>query len=161
MAEDFKAIETQEEFNERIKDRLERERSTISKQFEEQIRKAEADRDTYKGQIEGFQTSAKENAEKISTLETQLAEVSSKAAGLEVENLRTQVAIDKGLPLELRDRLNGKTKEELEKDADSLGELFKKQNNKNIPQFEQHEDNPADQKKAALLELAKGLKKGD
>ena len=79
MAE-FTPINTQEEFDKAIQARLERERSTISKKFEEDIKKTEKERDGYKSQIEGFQTSAKENAEKITDLETQLAEATKKAS---------------------------------------------------------------------------------
>ena len=66
MAE-FTAINTQEEFDERIKDRLGRERATLTKQFEEkyadydQIKK---DKDALSSQIEELQKTAKENAEK-------------------------------------------------------------------------------------------------
>lgn len=140
MAEGFTPINTQEEFNQRIQDRLARERATIAKEYEEkygdydQVKK---DRDEFSNQIEGFQKTAKENAEKITGLETQLAEATKKASGLELENLRTQVAIDKGLPMEIRGRLNGATKEELEKDADSLKGLFDQQNRQGLPPFQQ------------------------
>lgn len=161
MAEDFKTIETQEEFNERIKDRLDRERSTISRQFEDQIKKAEADRDAYKNQVEGFQTSAKENAEKITDLETKLEEANKKAAGLELENLRTQVAIEKGLPMTLKGRLNGATKEELEADADSLKNIFRTANNRDIPGFTQTEGRQVDEKKAEMKKMVSKLRKGE
>lgn len=138
MAE-FTAINTQEEFDERIKDRLGRERATLTKQFEEkyadydQIKK---DKDALSSQIEELQKTAKENAEKAEGLETQLAEANKKASDLELENLRTNIALDKGLPMELRGRLHGTTKEELEKDADDLKGIFAAQNRKDLPGFQ-------------------------
>lgn len=164
MADNFTPINTQEEFDNAIKSRLERERATISKQYEdyEQIKK---ERDDFSTQIEDFQKTAKENADKISGLESQLAEEKKKAAGFELDNLKTQIAIDKGLPMGLRGRLNGTTKEELEKDADILAEMFKKGNNKGIPGFEPEGDSKTKDKearrKAALLKVAKGLKEGE
>lgn len=161
---DFTPINTQEEFDQRIQERLSRERATIEKKYEdyEQIKK---DRDSFSSQIEDFQKTAKENADKITTLETQLTEANQKAAGFELENLRTQVAIDKKLPMELRGRLNGKTKEELEKDADILAGVFRRENNRNIPGFSGDEHSEKDDKetrrKAALLKVAKGLKEGE
>ena len=161
MAEGFTPINTQEEFNQRIQERLVRERATVTKEFEEkyadyeQIKK---DRDAFSGQIEGFQKTAKENAEKITGLETQLAEATKKASGLELENLRTQVAIDKGLPMEIRGRLNGTTKEELEKDADSLKKIFVDKNRKGLPEFEQAGSGESEESKKAA-EMKKLLKK--
>ena len=137
---DFIPINTQDEFDEKIKERLARERATITKQFEEkyadydQIKK---DRDAFSSQIEGLQKTAKENADKITGLEADLAKANEKASGLELENLKTQIALDKGLPMDLRGRLNGTTKEELEKDADSLKGIFSAQNRKDLPGFQQ------------------------
>lgn len=165
---DFIPIETQEALDAVIKDRLARERATITKQFEEKYAdydQLKKERDDFSTQVEGYQKTAKENADKITDLETQLAEEQKKSTGFELENLKTQIAIDKGLPMNLRGRLNGTTKDELEKDADSLLEVFKQQNNKGIPGFEPNEGgngtNKDDQKKAALLKVAKQLKEGE
>jgi hypothetical protein len=48
----------------------------------------------------------------------------AKVPGLEAENLRLRIALDKGLSLDLLGRLNGETKEELEADADALLAMF-------------------------------------
>lgn len=140
MSETFTPINTQEEFDQKIQDRLARERAKIVKEIEEKYgdyEQLKKDRDAFSGQIEGFQKTAKENADKITDLETQLAAATEKASGLELENLRTQVAIDKGLPMEIRSRLSGATKEELEKDADSLKGLFDQKNRQGLPAFQQ------------------------
>lgn len=164
---DFTPINTQDEFDEKIKERLARERATITKQFEEkyadydQIKK---DRDAFSSQIEGYQKTEKENADKISGLETQLAEATQKASGLELENLKTQIALDKGLPMELRGRLNGTTKEELEKDADSLKGIFSAQSRKGLPGFEAYDSSPQStdaKKKADLKNMVGNLRKGE
>ncbi len=134
MAE-FTPINTQEEFDAAIKPRLERERATISKKYED-YDQIKSERDSFASQIADFEKSAKENTDKITDLQNQLDVATKKASSLEVENLKTQIAIDKGLPMELRGRLNGATKEELEKDAESLKEIFKKENQKNLPGFQ-------------------------
>lgn len=163
MGDTFTPITTQEEFDQAIKPRLERERATISKQYEDydQIKK---ERDDFSIQIEGFQKTAKENEDKISGLETQLAAEKKKSSGLELENLKTQIALDKGLPMELRGRLNGTTKEELEKDADSLKGIFSRQNRTNLPGFDAHDSSPqsAEAKRNADLKNMVGkLRKGE
>ena len=166
MAE-FTPIGTQEEFDERIKDSLARERATITKQFEEKYAdydQLKKDRDAFSNQIEEFQKTAKENADKISGLETKLEDANKKASSLELENMKTQVALDKGLPMELRGRLNGTTKEELEKDADGLKGIFNRENRKNLPPFEPDDGSPQSKdakRKADLKDMVGKLRKGE
>lgn len=132
----FEPINTQEEFDTAIKARLERERSTVSKQFEEKIAGLNTSIETLTSERAAFEKSANENAEKITSLTSQLEEANQKVSAYELDSIRTQVAIEKGLPMEIRNRLAGGTKEEIEKDADSLATFFKNQNNKNLPPFE-------------------------
>lgn len=154
---DFTPINTQEEFDQRIQDRLARERATIEKKYEnfDQIKK---ERDTFSSQIAGYQKTAKENADKVTDLETQLAAATQKAAELELESLRTQVAIDKGLPMQFRSRLNGTTKEELEADADSLKGIFDQQNRMNLPGFQGGNDSD-DYSKTGKVNEDRAMKK--
>lgn len=65
------------------------------------------------------------------TLRAQLEELQTKLADQETEYqtaaaraLRYEVAADAGLPLTVADRLQGATREDLEKDAESLGALL-------------------------------------
>lgn len=157
---DFIPINTQEEFDAAIKPRLERERATISKKYED-YDQIKSERDSFAAQIADFEKSVKENADKITNLETQLDAANKKATSFELENLRTQVAIDKGLSMELRGRLNGATKEELEKDADNLKEIIGKSNRADLPGFE-HSDGPQkDETKAEIKKMVGKLRKGE
>jgi hypothetical protein len=58
-------------------------------------------------------------------LEKRASEAEAKLAPTTLENLRLRVAIDKKLPVELVDRLQGSTKEEIETDAENLLKLVK------------------------------------
>ena len=155
---DFTPINTQEEFDRAIQERLGRQRAQIEEQFKD-YDQIKADRDKYAEQITGFETTAKENAGKITELEAKLEEANKKVGEYEMENLRTQVALDKGLPMELRGRLNGSTKEELEKDADSLKKIFGDKNRENLPGFEQLDPGDATGRKKEKEEMRKLIKK--
>ena len=129
---EFIPINTQEEFDSAIKSRLARERDTISKQY--------ADYDDLKASIKNLTDqnnaltqAASEHGEKMKSLQDQLSEANTKINGYQMDILKTNIAVEKGLPLELRDRLSGSTEEELKSDADKLVKLFAAQNNSNIP----------------------------
>lgn len=163
MADSFTPINTQEEFDNAIKARLERERATISKKYEgyDQMK---TDYETLSKEKESWQKTEKEKSDKIAELEKQLTEANTKVSSLELEDLRTQVAIEKGLPMSLRGRLNGTTKEDLEKDADSLAGIFKEKNNANIPGFEPGDNLPQSEeakKRAEYKSMLGKLRKGE
>ena len=129
---EFIPINTQEEFDSAIKSRLARERDTVSKQF--------ADYDDLKTSVKNLTDqnnaltqAASEHNEKMKTLQDQLAEANEKISGYQMAAMKTNIAVEKGLPLELRDRLSGATEEELKADAEKLAKLFTMQNNSNIP----------------------------
>lgn len=129
---EFIPINTQEEFDSAIKSRLARERDTVSKQY--------ADYDDLKASIKNLTDqnnaltqAASEHGEKMKSLQDQLAEANTKINGYQMDILKTNIAVEKGIPLELRDRLSGATEEELKADADKLAKLFTMQNNSNIP----------------------------
>ena len=158
MAEEFKAITTQEEFDAAIKSRLERERSTIQKQY--------ADYESLKQQVadltneKGTWTQTLEAEKK--KIQDQLDEANTKVKGLETENLKTKIAIEKGLPLELRTRLSGTTEEEIRADADSLAKLFSAEQRRDLPGFDAGRSDSgsgADKENAAYLKMLKDMTK--
>lgn len=117
MAE-FTPITTQEDFDSRIRDRLERERKTVQQQF--------ADYDT-------IRTSLGEKTKEAETLTAQLADVQKQFAEAQgqlkssrSDLAKTRIALEKGLPMELCNRLTGDTEEELRQDAEELEKLFRK-----------------------------------
>ena len=61
----------------------------------------------------------------VERLTTERDGVKTEAQRTAEENMRLRVALEKGIPAELIDRLRGGTKEELESDADQLLELVK------------------------------------
>ena len=118
MAE-FKAIETQEELNRIIEERLGRERAKYAK-FDE-----------YKADSEAFAAfKGKDYEGRIKELEGDLAKKSGdldsmtkRAKTAERSLLRSRVAREEGLPAERADRLNGEDEKALREDAKALSKF--------------------------------------
>ena len=116
----FKTIETQEELDSIIKDRLERERAKYNGYMSaEDVQKL---KDTYEA------TTKAEN-EKYSALEKEKEDLMAKVKGYEVGTLKTKVALANGLPIGVTDYLKGETEEELTESAKTLSSMF----NSNVP----------------------------
>lgn len=115
MSEEFKPIETQEQLNAVIGERL----SRVEKKYSEEaagLRK-EIDTLTAKG---------KEDASKIADLEKTKAEYEAKVKKYETDSVKTRIAREFNIPDAFADRLKGATEEELKKDAEALAKAFPK-----------------------------------
>ena len=125
---DFKAIDTQEQFEEAIKARLERDRKTYRKAFEEEMReKGWKSPDEIEGltkdlnsQIDALNTAAAETAKAMAAKDEEIAAGAKYRTDLE----KTRIALQAGLKIEYADRLRGETKEEWEADAEELAKDF-------------------------------------
>lgn len=116
---EFTPINTQEEFDAKIKDRLARERDSITKKYEgwvspEDHAKTLAD---YQKQIDDITASHSQDSEAIKTLTAQVK-------SFETANLKSKVAYELGLPYGMSSRIAGETEEEIRKDAQSLKDLI-------------------------------------
>lgn len=142
MADEFKPINTQEEFNAAIADRLRRERETAIKPYADydQIKK---DLGTAQGQL----------AERDKTIAT----LSSKVKGYETDSAKTRAALAAGLPYEMAPRLAGETEEDFKKDAEALVKLIG-QNKQDPPPLRDPEGPAPDPKTAALKGLLNKIK---
>lgn len=118
MSEEFKPIETQEELDSIIKDRLKRERDTTNKRFEGWIspddhQKALNDAnkafDDYKKAHEGD--------------EQTIADLTAKNKEYETAALKSRIAHETGLSYEWISRISGDDEASIRKDAESLKKL--------------------------------------
>lgn len=111
----FKVIETQEELDRIITERLERERAKYNGFMSaEDVQKM---KDTYEA------TTKAEN-EKYSALEKEKEDLMAKVKDYEVGTLKTKVALSNGLPIGVTDYLKGETEEELAESAKALSSMF-------------------------------------
>lgn len=112
----FKVIETQEELDNIIKNRIER----VRKEYDgfmsaEDVQKL---KDTYEAKV-------KEDGEKYTTLEKEKNDLLTKVKGYEVNALKTKVALAINLPMGATQFLKGETEEELAESAKALATMFK------------------------------------
>lgn len=130
---DFKPIETQEEFDERIKDRLARERA----KFDGYLSKDEVDalKTDYENKLNAYQgyTSPDDLATKENELKSQISNLTVENESLKLGQLKDKVSHEFGLPYELRNRLQGKNEDELKEDAENLSKIFKTNKKATLP----------------------------
>ena len=131
---DFKVIESQEQFDEAIKKRIEQADRTTKEAFKDYLSPEEVKKlkDDFDVQIKDMQ---KKNKEDLDALKNQMAtdseklnkvnELEGKCQEYELKITRYNVAHEKGIPFEFAERLVGTTKEELEKDAESISSFVK------------------------------------
>lgn len=136
MAE-FTPIMTQEDFDAAISERLKREQAKYS------------DYDTIKSDLGTLRVQLSAKDAEISTLQ-------GKVKGYETDSVKTRIALETGLPLDLRTRLTGETEEEIRADANKLAKLFGQQ--KDPAPLRDTEPPVADEKTAAYKSLLNNLK---
>lgn len=156
MAE-FKVIESQEQLNEVIGERLKRERESVRESVQKEYEEKYKDYDTYKSQVDSF------NDEKES-YENQIKELQEKATSfdtlqtnynkLESESLKVKVALKNGIPYEMASRLSGEDEEALNKDAQAMAKFMP---TKKAP-LRDPESKTKEQGEEAYKNLLKGLK---
>ncbi|MBQ6722488.1 MAG: hypothetical protein IJQ88_10015 [Clostridia bacterium] len=119
MAE-FTPINTQEELNNIIGERLKRERETVTKELQEQITAKNGEISKAKTDLEALNKKLEEANQKISGIPA----LEEKIKGYEKASVKSKVAREIGIPYELAERLNGETEEDIRKDAESMKKLI-------------------------------------
>ncbi|RGW15211.1 capsid assembly scaffolding protein Gp46 family protein [Enterococcus asini] len=112
----FKVIETQEELDQIIEGRLARQKEVLEKQFADYDQLKTRNEELEK-EVGTLQTTINESNEKAKTFDTTISDLNAKIAGYETASLRTKIALQNGLPLDLADRLVGEDEESLNADA--------------------------------------------
>nr|DAL96331.1 MAG TPA: major capsid protein [Caudoviricetes sp.] len=120
----FKPIETQEELNDIIKERLARQKESFDKDLAdlEQLKTRNSELETEVGTL---QATIEENQNATSQHNQTISELNNKIAGYETANLRTKIALKNGLPFDLADRLVGEDEDSLTADAERLAKFMK------------------------------------
>ncbi|MEG0906573.1 MAG: hypothetical protein RSA49_05185 [Anaerovoracaceae bacterium] len=116
---DFTPINTQEEFDAAISDRLKQERETIAKNYSDydtmkvRLENIEKDNGSLKAKIE-------ENDKKIKGYEEEKISLTTKLQGYETNSVKMRIAQEVGLPIGLADRLSGDNEEAIRSDAEGM-----------------------------------------
>ena len=152
---EFTPINSQEEFDAAIKDRLARQETKIRGEYAdyEDLKKQAGEWKETKATYE--KTIADQKAE-YDTLNGKYTEATGKIAKLETEGLKTKVAIETGLPVGLFDYLKGSTEEEIRKSAEELGKFTK--GSQAPPLADPEVDQEKDKKQAAMKKMLREMK---
>ena len=161
----FKVIETQEELDNIVQERLDKvfkkhkgEMVELEKKFEGYLSPEDAQKlkASYEDKEKELNGSLSSKDEKYKEIEAKLAEANKKISGYELDSIRLKVALSNGIPYELAGKLEGKTEKELTTDAKKLAS-FMGQGTKNEPRFNPS-DSDVDGVEKAFLEKNPGLK---
>lgn len=155
---DFTKIETQDQLDAIIKERLDRAEEKYRKQYENYTSKEDVDKlkASYEKQLSDLNASYVEKDKAYADFDKTKAELEAKIATYETNSVKMRVAHETGLPYEMIDRLKGSNEEEIKKDAESLVKLIGNQNK--IPPLANHDDKTGDTKLEAYKKMAKSLK---
>lgn len=150
---EFQPINNQEELDRVLASRLQRERDTVTKQFQTQI----AERDE---KITGYESTIADLNKQIETLNGQtgkISELEAKVREYETNSVKMRIARETGLPAELADRLSGTDEAAMRSDAESLAKLIKSQQTP-APMYRQSGEGGNDSKDSALRDLLKNVR---
>lgn len=151
---EFKSIETQEELDRIIGERLARQKEKYADydELKELVSSLESEKATLQEAV------AKAN-QTAADFEGQIAGYQSEIKGLKSERLKTAVALKHGLPLAFADRLQGEDEESLAADAERFAGLFKSV--EPTPPLKDIEPEHIDGKDAGWRQAVRELTKGD
>lgn len=166
----FTPINTQEEFDAALKDRLSRQEQKIRAEYAEQegkIREEYSDYEdlkkrsaTWDAEKETLEKSIADSKKDYEDLNAKYTQATGRVAELETDALKVEVTIEKRLPVELKEYLKGTTKEEIEKSAERLAKFAR--GGQTPPLADPEGDPPKDRKKAAIRQMLKEMNgKGD
>lgn len=114
---DFKVIETQEQLDKIIQERLNRQKESYEKKL--------ADYDDLKKENTSLTSAINQNKEKYAGYDKNIEELNSKISGYEMDNLKTKIAMENNIPFNLASRLVGDDEESLKADAERLSGYMK------------------------------------
>lgn len=112
---EFKTIETQEELDNIVKERLRREREKFGDydDLKKRVSELESENRALKSTVE-------DDKQTRAGLDAQITELQGQVSNYETASLRTRIALQNGLPYDLADRLQGADEEALRADAERL-----------------------------------------
>lgn len=123
---DFKPIETQEAFDRAVSERIRREQESLTKRYNEELEQLKARNNELETENGALKTTAEESKNAAAEYDQKITELNAKVNGYETANLRTRIAVQNGLPLDLADRLMGDDEASLKADAQRFAGFMSK-----------------------------------
>ena len=155
MSETFKAITTQEEFDKAVQARITREQEALAKKYADydQLKERNGVLETENGTLKATIETTSQNTKNH---EKALADLNAKIAGYETASLRTRIALQNGLPLDLAERLVGEDEASIKADAERLASFVGNQQ-PTSPPLKNPESNQGSGKDGAYKSLLEGI----
>lgn len=148
---EFKVIETQEQLDAVIADRIKRAQETTRKEFEGFLSPEDAEK-KYAGYLSP-EAEKKKYAGYLSPEE--VAKKDAKIKGYETNSVKMRIAHENGIPFELAERLSGESEDDIRKDAETMAKYLQR---KNVPPLASTEPEGIDTKRAAVKKMLSDLK---
>ena len=124
---EFTPIESQEQFDAMVKERLDRKEKSVRKEFETQLKDLEA----FKSQVTEKETEITALRQKIAdmdgenkTKEESYQSMQKELSKVKLDALKQRIAREVGVPYEMADRLNGEDEESIRSDAEAVKGLM-------------------------------------
>ncbi|MCQ2530288.1 MAG: hypothetical protein MJ086_03440 [Lachnospiraceae bacterium] len=161
MSEEFKPITTQEEFDSKIQERIRRAEEKAVEPFKD-YNDIKSQLTAANEKITGYEATIAKNKTDYETLSGQLTEANGKIKQYETDALKTKLAGEAGLPMEMSAYLKGETEEELKASAEVLAKFTKKSNISPLANLEGGvSGKEPDKTKEAYKEMLKDLTEGE
>lgn len=153
---EFTVIETQEQLDKVIGDRIRRAEAKALEKYSdyESLKTQNAD---YVSQITQLQEQLQKQTETIDGNKAIVDELNAKVQAYESSSLKTKVALEMGLPYQMASRLSGSNEEEIRTDAKSMVELIGAQ--KPVAPIGSNEPVITDSKNAIWAKMASEISK--
>lgn len=149
----FKAIESQEELDRIIKDRLTREREATIKRYEGWVSPED-----HQKALEDSSKALDEYKKARDTDAKTIEDLMAKNTAYETASLKSRIAHEVGLSYEWTERISGTDEESIRKDAESLKKLVGS-SSKPIPTKSTETGTGTDPKSEAMRSVLNGIKK--
>ena len=122
MSEEFKVIETQEDFDKAIQKRLAQKDKEQAEKYKDYLSPDDVTllKDEYEKQLKELNDMLAQAKEKIAGNDQIVADLTNRAKMAEGDLLKSRIAHESGVPYELANRLVGNNEEELRADAEKL-----------------------------------------
>lgn len=119
----FETIETQDQLDAIISDRIKREKETLAKKYSDydDIKSKNADLEKRNGDLSKELSDTKE---KLTGHDNEVEALNSKIKGYESASVKTRIALEVGIPFELAGRLTGDDEDAIRKDAEGIKACF-------------------------------------
>ena len=158
---DFKVIETQEQLDGIVKDRVARAEKQTAEKFAgylspEQVEEKMSDLNK---KIEEMGTSLNSANDKAKADAEALASLEAKVKGYETASVKSRVAHEVGIPYELANKLSGETEEDIRKDAETLKPFVTQKQTPPLRDPESRDAGSGDATKESLKKIVQNLKK--